>query len=183
MNGYFSIEEITGKLRAASNEFSKFCLSLSDEQFFYQPEGKWSPAQQVRHLIIAADNTRLAYALPKFMVRWYAGKTNRPSRSYDELVAKYTSKLEQGGKASGRFIPKPILASYGKQRMLDQFKTSMDKLAHALQTKWNETQLDLYIAPHPLLGKITLRELGYFTIHHTYHHLESIKKLTASLIK
>ena len=88
---------------------------------------------------------------------------------YDELVAKYKLKLEQGGKASGRFIPKPIPASYGKQKMLDQFKRSMDKLVHAIQSKWKEPQLDQYIAPHPLLGKITLRELGYFTSHHTYH--------------
>ena len=55
----------------------------------------------------------------------------------------------------------------------------MDKLAHAIKLKWKDPQLDQYIAPHPLLGKITLRELGYFTIYHTYHHLETIQKMTA----
>jgi hypothetical protein len=50
---------------------------------------------------------------------------------------------------------------------------------HAIGSKWKDPQLDKYIAPHPLLGKITLRELGYFTIHHMYHHLESIQKMTA----
>jgi hypothetical protein len=179
MNGYLDIEEIAQQLHIVEKEFNAYCSSISDEQFFYQPVNKWSPAQQVKHLIIAANNTKLAFALPKFIVHWYAGKPNRPSRSYDELVNKYKLKLEQGGKASGRFIPKPILASYGKQKMLHQFTSSMDKLAHAIQTKWNDSQLDQYIAPHPLLGKITLRELGYFTIHHTYHHLESIQKMTA----
>lgn len=178
MNGNLTINEIQQQLQSVENEFNRYCTTLTDEQFFYHPEGKWSPAQQVKHLIIAAGNTKLAFALPKFIVHWYAGKPNRPSRSYDELVAKYKLKLMQGGKASGRFIPKPISASYGKQKMLDQFKRSMDKLMHAIKSKWNETQLDHYIAPHPLLGKITLRELGYFTIHHTYHHLESIQKMT-----
>lgn len=172
-----AIEEISQGLATAETEFLNYCSSLSDDIFFYQPEGKWSPAQQVKHLIIAADNSKLAFALPKFVIRWYVGKPNRPSRSYDDLVARYNLKLEQGGKASGRFIPKPISASYSKEKMLGQFKRSMDKLAHTIKSKWKEPQLDQYIAPHPLLGKITLRELGYFTIHHTYHHLESIKKM------
>ena len=179
MTGILTIHEIQQQLLSAESEFNRYCTTLTDEQFFYQPVGKWSPAQQVKHLIIAADNTKLAFALPKFIVRWYAGKPNRPSRSYDELVAKYKLKLLEGGRASGRFVPKPISAGYGKQRMLDRFKRSMDQLAHAIKSKWKELQLDQYIAPHPLLGKITLRELGYFTIHHTYHHLESIQKMTA----
>ena len=179
MTGILTIHEIQQQLLSAESEFNRYCTTLTDEQFFYQPVGKWSPAQQVKHLIIAADNTKLAFALPKFIVRWYAGKPNRPSRSYDELVAKYKLKLLEGGRASGRFVPKPISAGYGKQRMLDRFKRSMDKLMHAIRSKWKEPQLDQYIAPHPLLGKITLRELGYFTIHHTYHHLESIQKMTS----
>ena len=181
MKEHLAINEIEQQIRSAATDFISYCSSLTDKQFFYQPADKWSPAQQVRHLIIAADNTRLAFALPKFIIRWYAGKPNRPSRSYDELVAKYKLKLAQGGKASGRFIPKPISASYGKQKMLNQFKRSMDKLMQAIKSKWKDPQLDRYIAPHPLLGKITLRELGYFTIHHTYHHLESIQK-TGSVI-
>ena len=39
----------------------------------------------------------------------------------------------------------------------------------------HEEDLDRYLAPHPLLGKITLRELAYFTIYHTHHHLQIIK--------
>jgi len=181
MNGILTIHEIQQQLLSAEHEFNRYCSTLTDEQFFYQPAGKWSPAQQVKHLTIAAVNTKLAFALPKIIVRWYAGKPNRPCRSYDELVGKYKLKLEQGGKASGRFIPKPIPASYGKQKMLDQLKMSMEKLIHTIRSKWKETQLDHYIAPHPLLGKITLRELGYFTIHHTYHHLDSIQKMTSGI--
>ena len=180
MTGMLTIPEIQQQLLTAEHEFTRYCTTLTEQKFFYQPDGKWSPAQQVKHLIISANNTKLAFALPKFIVRWYAGKPNRPSRSYDELVAKYNLKLLQGGKASGRFIPKPISAGYGKQKMIDQFKRSMDKLAQAISSKWEELQLDQYIAPHPLLGKITLRELGYFTIHHTYHHLESIEKMTSA---
>ena len=179
MTGNLTIAQIEEQLHTARSEFNNYCSSVSDEKFFLQPEGKWSPAQQVKHLITATDNACLAFTLPKFLVRWVGGKPNRNSRTYDELVAKYKLKLEQGGRASKRYIPKPIAASYGKEKLLNHFAKAMYKMAAALKKKWNEPQPDQYLAPHPLLGKITLRELCYFTIHHTYHHLESIQKMAA----
>ncbi len=35
---------------------------------------------------------------------------------------------------------------------------------------FSEAQLDALILPHPLLGKLTLREMLYFTIYHVQHH-------------
>lgn len=52
----------------------------------------------------------------------------------------------------------------------------MKKLITAINKNWSDPQLDQYLAPHPLLGKLTLRELGYFTIYHTEHHLNIIKE-------
>lgn len=173
-----SKEEITQQLIAAFNETFAYCIEISDEIFFYQPETKWSIAQDIAHLTTATNSSRLAYILPKFIVRLFAGKPNRPSRTYDELVEKYKSKLEKGGKAGGRFVPKPIGPEKGKQQLLDSFSKAMHELATAIKNKWETNQLDKYIAPHPLLGKITLRELAYFNIYHTFHHLALIKQKT-----
>jgi hypothetical protein len=112
------------------------------------------------------------------MVRLVGGTPNRPSRTYDELVAKYNLKLQQGGKASSRYIPKPILPAYGQEKLLAQFSKSMQRFAGSVKNNCKEPLPDKYLAPHPLLGKITLRELCYFTIYHTYHHLESIRSTT-----
>ncbi len=171
-----SKEQILKQLKVISNEFSSFCSAISDEIFFRQPAAKWSVAQNVTHLITSANMTKLAYRLPKFMVRLYTGKPNRPSRSYDELVAKYTLKLQQGGRASGRFVAKPVLAKEGKENILHTFNSAMESLSNAIQKNWNDQQLDKYLAPHPLLGKLTLRELAYFTIYHTEHHLNIVKE-------
>jgi hypothetical protein len=173
-----TIPIIEQQLQKAAKLFTSYCSTLPDNAFFHQPSDKWSPAQQVRHLITATNTARVAFVLPKFIVRWIGGKPNRPSRTYDELVAKYKSKLQQGGKAQGRYIPKPIPASYGKDRLLKSFATSMQLIAMTIQRNWNDDQLDKYIVPHPLLGKITLRELCYFTIYHTEHHLNSIRTIT-----
>jgi len=178
MPGHLSILEIHEQLTKASNELTHYCSSLTDEQFFYQPGNKWSVAQQVKHLTTATQTAGLAFTLPKLIVRWVGGKPNRQSGTYDELVGKYKLKLQQGGKASSRYIPKPIPVTYGKEKLLNKFSHSMNKMAHSVKKSWKEDQPDQFIAPHPLLGKITLRELCYFTIYHTYHHLESIRNLT-----
>lgn len=164
-----SNQEIISSLLDVSKKFSDKCATITDEQFFRQPAEKWSVAQNVTHLITSANMTRLAYRLPKFIIRLYSGKPNRPSRSFDELVNKYRSKLEQGGKASGRFVAKPVSAARGKQAVIGNFTKAMQSLISSME-RWDDHQLDKYLAPHPLLGKLTLRELGYFTIYHTQHH-------------
>jgi len=169
-------EEIIDHLENVSTAFLSFCNNISEESFFRQPAEKWSIAQNVRHLITSAKMTRLAYRLPKFIIRIYTGKPNRPSRSYDELVARYKLKLTQGGRASGRFIAKPFSSETGKENILHTFSINMKKLKDSINKNWNNLQLDQYLAPHPLLGKITLRELCYFTIYHTEHHLHIVKE-------
>jgi hypothetical protein len=39
---------------------------------------------------------------------------------------------------------------------------------------WREADLDRYLLPHPLLGKLTLREMLHFTLYHNYHHVQSV---------
>lgn len=171
-----TIPQIEEQLKEVSRRFVSYCNNMADDAFFQQPTNKWSPAQQVRHLITTTNISRTAFVLPKFILRWLYGKPNRPSRTYDELVAKYKLKLQQGGKAPARFTPKPVPASYGRDKLLKSFATSMALIAQAINNT-KDKQLDNYIVPHPLLGKITLRELCYFTIYHTEHHLNSIKSL------
>ena len=176
MPANLSKEQIIRQLETVTKEFSIFCTSINDEKFFLQPVNKWSIAQDVKHLITSADTTRLAFTLPKIIIRFYAGKPNRPSRTYDELVAKYKLKIEQGGQASGRYVPRLVSAKLTKEKILNTYKKIMQRLISSIHKKWKDPQLDEYIAPHHLLGKITLRELCYFTIHHTIHHHNSIQQ-------
>ena len=172
----WSKEEIIKQLQSSQQEFISFCDTIDDNLFFHQPSDKWSIAQNVKHLTISATTTRLAFTVPKFIVRIYTGKPNRASRSYDEVVNKYKLKLQQGGKASGIYIPKTITPQKGKENMFRDFSKAMDRLIHSIGKNYRDDQLDQFLAPHPLLGKITLRELGYFTIYHTLHHLNIIKE-------
>ncbi len=164
---------------AAENAFSKLlstCKGIDEITFFKRPAEKWSVAENMQHLIISTNASSLAWYLPLFLVRWIGGTPNRKSRTYDELKAKYYKKLSEGGRASSRFVPKPIEIKYGKQKLLDNWNKATTKFINTLLKNRSEKDLDSYLVKHPLLGRITLRELGCFTIFHTEHHLHSIQK-------
>ncbi len=170
-----------GIIHTSESVFTRFtetCERIEEAALFAKPGDKWSVAENIRHLVISTNMTTLAYRLPKFIVKWYAGTPNRKSRTLDELKEKYYRKLEEGGRASARFVPKPIAVSYGKQKLIGSWKTATAKYLAALDANRTEEDLDNYLAKHPLLGRITLRELCYFTIFHTEHHLRTIEGLT-----
>jgi hypothetical protein len=168
-------EQILFQSEAVFRQMTDYCLAVPDDIFFKEPAGKWSIAQNLAHLIISTKKTVAAYALPKFLVRLIGGKPNRNSRTYEELVAKYSAKLAAGGKAEGRFVPASIHPSRTKLHLMDKWLKITDEYLNAIRKNWTTEQFDHYIVKHPLLGKITLRELCYFTIYHTRHHLEIIK--------
>ncbi|MBK7609450.1 MAG: hypothetical protein IPI18_20745 [Saprospiraceae bacterium] len=39
---------------------------------------------------------------------------------------------------------------------------------------FSEAEIDRYLIPHPLVGKITMREMFYFTVFHAGHHQNNL---------
>ena len=154
--------QIISALNQNIDAFNNYIVQLTKEQFEASPGDKWSAGQNLDHLIRAIKPLQLAYGLPKFALRILFGKTNRPSKTYDELVAKYKAKLAAGGRASGPFIP-PFITFEKKDELVKKYTEQKQKLISKIE-KQNEKDLDVYILPHPLLGKVTLREMLYFTI-------------------
>lgn len=130
---------------------------------------KWNSSQQVAHLLLSVKPVKQALRLPKWILRWKFGQANRPSRSYDQLVTRYQERLGPGKKAPERFAPQPSSQAERAQKLL-ALQKKIKLLAKALNG-YSEKQLDEMILPHPLLGKLTLREMIYFTIYHAEHHL------------
>ena len=167
-------EEIINKLETNHKLFVDFILLLNEKDFMYAQAGKWAACQQLDHIIRAVSPLSKGLRLPKFIIRLSFGKANRPSKSYDDLVKKYLEKLESGGKASGRFIPVKIEPQQ-KEKSVNRLLRFVALLVRDIGN-YTEKQLDIYILPHPLLGKVTIREMMYFTIYHAEHHLKQAKK-------
>jgi len=168
MNKHQIIEQLTEKHKA----FYKELQNLSENDFTYSLAGKWSAGQQLDHIIRSAGPVNLAFGLPGFVLRLLFGKTNRPSRSYDGLVEKYQSKLKDGGKAPGRFIPPPVRVDQ-REQLIQKLESIVNSIVKRSE-KYTEEQLDKLLLPHPLLGKLTFREMLYFTIYHVQHHHKQV---------
>jgi DinB superfamily len=168
-----SREEIANAL---SENFAAFagCVQAYDESgFTAMPGGKWSAGQHLEHLIRTSQPVYMAMGLPAFLLKLLFGKPNRPGRSFDELVQRYKEKLSSGGAASGRFVP-PVIPYNVKQQKIARFLQLKDKLRQRALTL-PPGKLDGCLLPHPLLGKITIREMLFFTVYHTEHHWQLLK--------
>ena len=174
--------EILQSANQIFNEVTEMSRQMDTAAFFEKKNGKWSVAENVQHLILSARMTNLAYRLPLILVRLLAGKSNRPSKTFEELQNQYFKKLEEGAKASASFVPKPLSVCDSKEKLMEEWEKISSGFYKAVQNKRTEKDLDIYLVKHPLLGKITLRELCYFTIFHTRHHLETIHKLSQAVI-
>jgi hypothetical protein len=63
----------------------------------------------------------------------------------------------------------------GRESLIQKLNKAITDLCEKA-ANYSESDLDTYILPHPLLGKLTLREMLYFTTYHVQHHQELIKK-------
>ncbi len=160
--------EISSLLVSNHKKFLDYIRSLNDEDLIYAYPEKWSAGQQLDHILRALKPLNTLLILPPFLLKFIFGKANRPSRSYRELVAKYTTKLTAGGRATGRFVPEKINASH-RAELLRKVERGSARLSQRIAA-YSETEMDKVILPHPLLGKVTLREMMYFTIYHVEHH-------------
>ena len=166
-------EQIAELLQSQHHLFISRLREMNDSDFCFAPEGKWSAGQQLDHIIKAVSPVNMAMGLPKFVLKWRFGTANRPSKPYEQLVEKYTLKLKEGGRATGRFIPATVGAE-NKEVLLIKLSALVNKLSRITQ-KNSEEALDQYILPHPLLGKLTLREMLYFTAYHVEHHRQLVE--------
>jgi hypothetical protein len=159
--------------------FVDYILSLSYKEFMYSFQNKWTAGQQMDHIFRATSILPLAFNMPKFITGFIFGKTKRSTMEYDELVQKYVSKLEKGAKAATLFIPGKIPYSY-RIDLADKLLKKISGINSAIDII-SEQELDLYMLPHPILGRVTYREMLYFTMYHVNHHYALTKRHVAEI--
>ncbi|HEY0461738.1 MAG TPA: DinB family protein [Pyrinomonadaceae bacterium] len=169
-------QEIAARLIENHQEFTGFVAGLDEKDFMFAPEDKWTAGQQIEHIIRGVSPLVTALTLPKLVPHLLFGKADRDSEDYESVVKNYHAKLAAGGKASGRFLP-PEVGFEEREGLKNKLLRAVADLVGRLE-KFSEAQLDEYVLPHPLLGKLTIREMLYFTIYHVeHHHLATRKNL------
>ncbi len=169
-----TLPEIHAALIAGHQSFVDYVLDLDESRLLTSPQEKWTPAQHYDHIRRAVGPVVLAFSLPKWLLKRMFGLSNRPSRSYEALVARYHEKLAAGGKASGTFIPNDVSAASRRRNTL-QINAYVARLVK-VSGRFSEEELDQYLLPHPILGKLSLREMLFFTAYHASHHERIVRQ-------
>ncbi|WP_158563205.1 DinB family protein [Chitinophaga silvatica] len=165
---YLNQLEIRGLLDKGFDDFVDYINTLPDIRFTAALNGQWSAGQQLEHLVKSIRPICNVMAYPKLTLLYF-GTSPLPSRSYDELSTNYRALLGNGCKSIK--IWKPGITYPGQRVVLLSALLSLRiKLLDRLK-RWTESDLDKYRLPHPLMGKLTIRETLYSIIYHTQHHL------------
>lgn len=156
---------------------------MEAERFWSRHDRKWSPAENVHHLMISTAPVTLALRIPRLMLRVCFGMSRTPSRNWEALRSAYRDGLAAGATA-GRYAPPrkavPVEAAAEQGRLVLQCEGTVLRLEKAIEPG-REQDLDRYRLPHPVLGRVTVREMLMFTLFHFDHHREIVaRRLEAS---
>ncbi|HYF61539.1 MAG TPA: DinB family protein [Herpetosiphonaceae bacterium] len=159
-------------------EVGRFFAAIEGDAFFAAPAGVWSPAENLVHLIRSAKPVALALRIPKPLLMLRFGRMHRPSRSFAAMRSDYVDVALAGGAvASGSFVPQVTGSGREvKQRILTSWNNAGRRLEQEL-AGWSEAALDRSALPHPVLGTLSVREMLFFTLYHTMHHVNDVQRL------
>jgi hypothetical protein len=167
--------EIMEALGHVQAEVASYFGSLGTE--FNQRTGDaWTPAEHLKHLVTSVNAVARGLAAPRLLLRLRFGRARAPSRKYAEVRDAYRAALAAGGRASGAFVPAPEVVP--AEEILARWERANVRLRDALQG-WTEPQLDRLVMPHPLLGRLTTREMLFFTLYHNQHHVAAAQRRLA----
>jgi DinB superfamily len=165
--------QIAEALETAHEAAVEYWASYDAAEFFAAMGLHWSAAEHVRHLTRSMAPLLPVMRVPRVALRVAFGAATAPSRTYEQIDALYSDALAAGGTA-GRFAPSPERAVPDVARrdaIMDAHSETLRGLTQAME-RWTEADLDAYRLPHPLLGKLTVREMMLFTLLHNQHHVQ-----------
>lgn len=169
--------DILRALSSVEAEVAAFFGGLSDDELLLRVGEAWNPAEHLQHLCTSVSAVARGMGMPRLLLRLRFGRARAPSRGFGEMREAYRARLAAGGGATGAFVPprEEGAARERREALLARWMRVNDRLRDALEG-WSERDLDRILLPHPLLGKLTTREMLLFTLHHGLHHVEAAKR-------
>lgn len=167
-----TVQEINNLLSKNYDSLALWANTKGNNQWEYVPKGKWTAGQHVLHLTQSTKPLIKGLSTPKILLKYRFGKCNRPIRTYEEVVSKYHTKLERLGNVVSPFSQQmPAITKGQKDSLLNELRDLNSTLAKK-SLKILDKNLDIVLLPHPLMGKMTLREILMWNAYHLQHHTD-----------
>ena len=169
--------EIVAALARLHEESERYLAAIPAAEFVQAQGEKWSPADHARHLAKSTFPLVRAFGLPKLLLGLRFGRSSGDSRRFVAVRDDYRRLLQETGATAGRLAPSPRPAPVDpaawQREVLASWRGAVEGLVAAIP-RWSEPALDRYRLPHPLLGRLTAREMLFFTLYHNAHHLHLV---------
>lgn len=153
-------------------ELIRYVDRLDDRGFSYSYDNKWTPGQQLEHILRTIIPFPKVLSSKAFILEKF-GKINRSTWDYTTVLENY---LQTSLKAPEQFVPKDDIAIIQKNELIRDIQAILRKTASLLDT-YSEDELDTLALPHPLLGVLTIREMFYLMSYHPLHHQQHIEEM------
>ena len=169
-------EAIIALLEERHQELFAFLEQQDPDMWEAGPQGKWTTGQQALHLLQSIKTLNTALSIPQFLLKLKFGTSNRECRNYDAVVKRYKERLEQSKGVVFKPSQNMKLPNLNdKSYIINRLQTENKKLQYKT-SKWTDDALNKRILPHPLMGKMPVRELVMWTAYHVQHHLNQLKE-------
>jgi hypothetical protein len=172
--------DIMAALADVEAEVAAFFGSLSDDELVLRVGDAWTSAQHLQHLNTSVSAVARGFGVAPLLLRLRFGRARQPSRPYAELLESYRDVLARGVQARGGFVPPreeiaPEHVAEHRAAILGRWARVNARLRAAAE-RWDEGRLDTLRLPHPVLGKLTMREMLFFTLYHNQHHIAAAQR-------
>lgn len=170
-----TMEQLKHHLKTAHQLLWDECASLPGALQNKSENGKWSAVQHVQHITKGSAAFYKYLKTDKSILKNTFGTTSEPSRTYEEIINFYKKRLSEGIVSTAMYNP--------EENQSISLQTEIEKGNHIVNgtiehlANWSDEELDSIVCPHPTIGKLTSREMLYFTIYHAEHHANSLRKL------
>lgn len=170
-----TIQSVRPDLLTALGAVTTWLNSTSLPTAWTYPQGeKWTIEQEFDHVLYSTYGIVLLFSDPG-RANWRPA--DRPSRTYDEIVTQYDAAVRQ-------LPPSPVVAREAKSltKQNTAWHQTLAAIDPLLPTLTSANLTDNTVWKHPVLGPVTGLEMLYFSVHHTYHHLATMKKKQAAVV-
>lgn len=168
-------QEINELLEQKHQELFNWLQQQKEDKFWEKgPDGKWTVGQHIQHLTDSIKKLNHALSFPTFFLKYKFGKSNRDVRTYEQVVQKYLAKLVENKERAKKYNAAVITPSENKFNHLLKTLNIQNKKLQYKTNMMSDKKLNSLILPHPLMGKMPLREIIMWTAYHTEHHTKDL---------
>lgn len=161
-------------LEAQRSKLLGLITNLSHEQLNAHPEGKWSIAQILSHLI-ASEHLSILYLNKKML-----GIHEAPNTGLIEEIKMIALIVSQRTPFIKFKAPKVLAENTHVYQTAEQLKEAWDKNRVELKeviARFQDDQLKRKIYKHPIAGMFNIQQALQFFREHIGHHTPQVKKL------